>query len=151
MPATPTAPGFTLYIQPEALSVADWREAIVHMAGCLAQAAGLPDAQPLIDSAMEREYSEPTFLGRGMALPHARVAGLAQAGICIAHDPAGIPWHENRAQLIVFLAVPEESPELYLHLMGKLVRWRLRLPDEQLHTPTLPAAAWKEELARLWS
>ncbi len=149
MPTTPTVPGITLHVHPEALSVSGWQEAIAHMAACLAQAAGLPHPQPLIDAAMEREYCEPTFLGKGMALPHARVAGLAQAGVCIAHAPAGIPWHDNRAQLIVFLAVPQEAPELYLQLMSKLVRWRLRLPDEHLVAPTLPAAEWEEELRSL--
>ncbi len=146
-----TAPASELLIHVQAaeLRVSGWQDAIAQLSTTLAQAAGLPDATPLIESAMQREGCEPTYLGKGMALPHARVAGLRAAGVCIAHSPAGIPWHDERAQLLIFLAVPEEKPELYLQLMSRLVRWRLRLADEQLAQPLLPAAEWEEELHTL--
>ncbi len=146
MPADSPASDLLIHVCAEELHAADCREAISHMAGSFARQAGLPDATPLIDSAMQREYCEPTYLGKGMALPHARVAGLAGAGVCIAHSAAGIPWHGERAHLIVFLAVPEEAPELYLKLMSRIVRWRLRLPDSALTSPTLPAEAWERRL-----
>ncbi len=138
-----------LHIQTEPLLAADAGEAIHTLAGILAQKAGLASSLPLVESAMQREATEPTFLGRGMALPHARVAGLAAAGVCIAHAPAGVPWNGERAQLVIFIAVPDEQPELYLQLMSRLVRWRLRLEDAALAQPLLPAAAWEVELAAL--
>ncbi len=130
----------------EELHAANQQEAIELLAAALAPRAGLADPRPLVDSAMQREDFEPTYIGRGMALPHARVAGLSCAGVCIAHASAGIPWHAEHARLVVFIAVPEEAPELYLHLMSRVVRWRLRLNDAVLDAPTLPAAAWEEEL-----
>ncbi len=141
-----SAPRLLIHVQEEELSAHGQSDAIAQLAAAFAREAGIADPQPLIHSAMQREESEPTCLGKGMALPHARVPGLPCAGVCVAHASAGIPWHEERAQLIMFLAVPEEAPELYLHLMSRLVRWRLRLPADALNSPTLPAAAWEQEL-----
>ncbi len=144
--AMPATPELLITIQETELHAADWKEAISRLATQFACEAGLTDATPLMESAMQREDCEPTYIGKGMALPHARVAGLEKAGVCVAHSAAGIPWHAERAQLIIFIAVPEEAPELYLQLMSRLVRWRLRLPEEALAAPTLPAATWREEL-----
>ncbi len=141
-----TTPDILISVQAEELHAANQHEAIELMAAALAPKVGLADPRPLVESAMQREDFEPTYIGRGMALPHARVAGLCHAGVYIAHASAGIPWHAERARLIVFLAVPEEAPELYLHLMSRVVRWRLRLNDAVLDAPDLPAAAWEEEL-----
>ncbi len=110
-------------------------------------AARLPCAAAVLrDSALEREASEPTYLGKGMALPHARVAGLERSGICVAHAAAGITWHGEKAQLIVFLAVPEEAPELYLQLLSRLLRWRLGLPEDALDAPGIPTDTWRQQL-----
>ncbi len=147
---TSTAPEILIHVVEEELMVAHAAEAIAQMAATLASKVGIASAQPLIDSAMQRESSEPTFLGKGMALPHARVAGLASAGVCIAHSVAGVAWQSEKAQLIIFLVVPEEQPELYLQLMSKLVRWRLRLSDTQLTQPTLPAQQWEADLQALF-
>ncbi len=151
MPVPPSAqlPELLIHVQAEELCAANQQEALSQMAAILARKAGLPNARALLDSALQREESEPTYLGKGMALPHARVAGLPCAGVCVAHAAAGIPWQTERAQLLIFLAVPEETPELYLHLMSRLVRWRLRLADSDLARPLLPAAEWKQTLYTL--
>ncbi len=148
--ATPApAHPFLLHVQAEPLRAANHVEAIALLAATLAQKAGLADARALVHSALQREESEPTYLGKGMALPHARVAGLPCAGVCVAHAAAGIPWNAERAQLVIFLAVPEERPELYLQLMSRLVRWRLRLPADALESPTPPTTVWEDELRAL--
>ncbi len=140
------SPELLITVQAEELRAADQKDAISQMATSHARQAGLADARPLVDSAMQREDSEPTYLGKGMALPHARVAGLRCAGVYIARSREGIPWHAQRAHLIVFLAVPDETPELYLQLMSRVVRWRLRLSDDALTAPCLPAEDWEREL-----
>ncbi len=145
----PSKPRLLLTVQAEELRAASWQAAISEMAAIVTAQAGLPSAQPLIDSALLREDCEPTYLGKEMALPHARVEGLPCAAVCVAHSVAGIPWHEGTAHLIIFLAVPEEAPELYLHVLSRVIRWRLRLEDTALRCPLLPAAAWEQELHRL--
>ncbi len=148
MQTLPSAPVSDLLISvvSDDLPPCSWQEALELMASRLAELAALPSAAPLVESAMQREDCEPTYLGKGMALPHARVAGLPCAGICVAHSLAGIAWHEQRAHLVVFLAVPEEAPELYLKLLSRLVRWRLSLAEELLSCRSLPAEDWEREL-----
>lgn len=79
-------------------------------------------AEELVQSALEREAMDTTYIGRGLAIPHARVEGLSSAAIYTAHAPAGIDWNGNSATTIVLLAVPAEQPELYLQMMSSVVR-----------------------------
>ncbi len=148
MAATTTSPvpELCIHVLAEELQAIDQQNAIIQLASALAQKSGMGTAEAFIESAWQREQSEPTYLGRGMSLPHARVAGLASAGVCVSHSSAGIPWPTEPAQLIIFLAVPEEQPELYLQLMSRLVRWRLQLSEAELTQPLLPAPQWEREL-----
>lgn len=86
------------------------------------------DAAEVERSAVEREQLEPTYVGRGMAVPHARIAGLPCAAVYVARCPAGIPWPDEVARVVVFTAAPEESPNVYLQLLAGVTRWRLRYP-----------------------
>lgn len=79
-------------------------------------------------AALLREESEPTYVGRGMAVPHARVSGLPLAAMYVARSHKGISWGGGEARLIVFTAAAEEKPEQYLQLLSAAMRWRLRFP-----------------------
>lgn len=83
-------------------------------------------ADEMFCSALERETQEPTYVGRGLAIPHARVAGLGRAYINIARSQGGILWPEEAATTIVLLAVPAEQPDLYLQLLRRIVQWRMK-------------------------
>ena len=83
-------------------------------------------AEALTASALEREALEPTYVGRGLAVPHARVAGLPAAAVYVAHCTSPIPWPEEQADTVILLAVPAEQPELYLQLLSKIMRWRMK-------------------------
>ena len=77
----------------------------------------------LAASALSREAEEATYLGRGLAVPHARVAGLSAAAVLVMRD-ASVPWPTEPADCGVLLCVPEEMPELHLQLLSRVVRWR---------------------------
>ena len=79
----------------------------------------------LVEAALTREDEESTWLGRGLAVPHARVAGLPCAAVYVACAP-GIAWPEEPADCVALLCVPAECPDLYLQLLSKLVRWRMK-------------------------
>ena len=81
--------------------------------------------------AWERELVEPTYIGMGLAVPHARVRGLSQAGLFMAYSQAGIPWPHEEAQFVALLVVPWEAPEMHLLLLSRLVRWRKRLTEAE--------------------
>lgn len=86
------------------------------------------DSSAVETAAILREESEPTYVGRGMAVPHARVSGLPLAAMYVARSRKGIPWGGGDARLIVFTAAAEERPEQYLQLLSAAMRWRLRFP-----------------------
>lgn len=81
--------------------------------------------------AWEREQVEPTYIGMGLAVPHARVHGLSQAGLYMAYSQGGIPWPHEEAQFIALLVVPWEAPEMHLLLLSRLVRWRKNLTEAE--------------------
>lgn len=97
-------------------------------------------------SSCERELAEPTYVGHGMAVPHARVAGLPGAVAYVARSRAGIAWGSGTAQVVVFTAAPEEQPEVYLQMLSLAIRWRLRFPGGE---EALLSAAPDELLAGL--
>ena len=86
------------------------------------------DSAVVAAAALLREESEPTYVGRGMAVPHARVSGLPLAAMYVARCRRGIPWGGGEARLVVFTAAAEEKPEQYLQLLSAAMRWRLRFP-----------------------
>lgn len=86
------------------------------------------DGSVVETAALLREESEPTYVGRGMAVPHARVAGLSGAAVYVARCRAGMSWGDGVAHLVVFTAAPEEHPELYLQMLAASTRWRLHFP-----------------------
>lgn len=82
-------------------------------------------ATELMNSAWAREQVEPTYLGRGLAAPHARVEGLPTAVVYVAKG-AAVPWPSELADCVTLLCVPAESSELHLQLLSRIVRWRMK-------------------------
>lgn len=81
-------------------------------------------AEGIYADACDREQVESTYIGMGLAVPHARVQGLSRACVYMGFSQAGIPWPHEEAHLIALLVVPWENPELHLQLLSRLVRWR---------------------------
>ncbi len=115
---------------PETMSSAELVRLLAHE---VAAQLGV-DSSVVETAALLREESEPTYVGHGMAVPHARVAGLPGAVAYVARSRAGIAWGSGTAQVVVFTAAPEEQPEVYLQMLSCAIRWRLRFPggDEAL-------------------
>lgn len=86
-------------------------------------------AADVADSALAREAEESTLVGRGLAVPHARLEGLSHPCICLAASP-GLDWNGGRATLIALLAVPAEQPEWHLRLLSALARYVSAHPGE---------------------
>jgi multiphosphoryl transfer protein len=77
----------------------------------------------------ERERIVSTYLGNGIALPHgtneARTAVL-RTGLAVVQFPAGVPWGDERARLVIGLAATSEE-----HI-GILSRLASILDDDEL-------------------
>ncbi|MCI6982432.1 MAG: PTS sugar transporter subunit IIA [Akkermansia muciniphila] len=131
-----SSPLLHLFVIREPLEASDSCAAIRLLAQeCLRRCSGFGLPADLAALAREREEEIGTYLGHGTALPHARVPGLAGPLLCVARSSAGIPWPEQRAHLIFFLAVPEHQPELYLQFVSRLLRWRTKAPASLLEGP----------------
>lgn len=83
------------------------------------------DAAHIVDSLATRERLGSTGLGHGIALPHARIKGLAQPvaafvrlGLPISFDaPDGKPVSD-----LLVLLVPEQASEAHLQLLAELAQ-----------------------------
>lgn len=111
-----------------------------------ALAAELSDTETerIIASALAREEEESTYLSHGLAVPHARLEGLAAPLVALASCEGGIDWKGERATLIALLVVPVERPELHLALLGALAR-ALSAARKQGTSLSLPALAERLE------
>jgi phosphocarrier protein FPr len=76
-----------------------------------------------------RERIVSTYLGNGIALPHGTNEGrtaVRRTGLAVAQFPAGVPWGEERAYLVIGLAALAEE-----HI-GVMARLATILGDEAL-------------------
>lgn len=126
---------------------AGYLEVVTLMAQELSDSVPGTDAAQVVRCALEREACEATYVGRGMAVPHARVPGLDKAMVYIARSRGGITWQRGTATLVVLLAVPEECAELHLQLLGQLMRWRLMQVTDEQSILAMPAAELQASVA----
>jgi len=85
--------------------------------------AELPvSAQRAADAVAERESRLCTYLGRGVAVPHARLEGLAKPCVVFARSERGIPvpGKEEKARLLFILLTPADQPKTQLRLLARL-------------------------------
>ncbi|MBM4156537.1 MAG: CBS domain-containing protein [Lentisphaerae bacterium] len=79
---------------------------------------------------MSREASGSTELVPGVALPHARLAGLSRPRVSIGVSRAGIPFAAGQppVHVIVLVLTPVDDPGAYLRILAALMQ-RLREID----------------------
>lgn len=94
-------------------------------AGLLARNPGI-DQKTVLDAVVQREKEMNTALGKGVALPHARIAGFQGVGMAVARLREPISYNgkdaDHHVWLVVLLVVPFEEPQLVLKLMALSAR-----------------------------
>ena len=106
------------------LSARSRREAIHELVAAACQSAKL-DANTVEVSAWEREQITATGIGNGVALPHARVAGLSEPLVAVGLSEAGIDFDApdgEPAHAIFLILTPREEPNAQLQLASELAR-----------------------------
>ena len=132
-----------LRVRPALLPAGDWAGTLRLLAGEAAEAMGEGvDAARVYADAYERELADTTYIGMGVAVPHARVEGLSRAGLYAALSRPGIAWPHESAHLVALLVAPWEAPEMHLQLLSRLVRWRRKVTEPEM-------AEWAEAPKRL--
>ncbi len=87
----------------------------------------MPAARDVIlDAVIKREKSMPTYLGKGLAIPHCRLSGLESPVLFFGRSETGIPLDDDgstdRIELIFILLTPDhmawQQPRLLADLVG---------------------------------
>lgn len=122
-------------IKPEAVAVVDVgdKHAILEQLGqAFARSWGL-DAADVLEHLGERERLGSTGFGRGVAIPHARIAGLARpvAALLKLRQPVDFAAADGMPVDLVFgLLSPENSGATHLHALAAISRL---MRDERVH------------------
>ncbi len=87
-----------------------------------------------VKAVLERESDGSTVIMDGLALPHARIEGLAEPRIAVATSERGVEWpgEESAVHVIFLLLIPQDKPALYLQILRALTT--ALKDDATLHT-----------------
>jgi mannitol/fructose-specific phosphotransferase system IIA component (Ntr-type)/CBS domain-containing protein len=79
-------------------------------------------AEKVIAAVEEREARMSTYLGHGVAVPHARLDGIDKACLSFARFDEGIPvpGQEERARFMFILLTPAGNPKIQLRLLARV-------------------------------
>ena len=89
------------------------------------KADGVPDLLPFYHAALVREYLVNTVVGPGIALPHARIHGLARTCLAVGRCRQAIRWGSSEwvpVRLVFLSAVPATDAADYLGMLSGLTR-----------------------------
>lgn len=89
--------------------------------------------EQIVKAIDERERIVETYLGNGLGMPHARVAGLAKPVVFVIRSPKGIPYRGNqeRAYLLMVLLSPAGQPRVHQRLQAVIAT----IMDESEYIP----------------
>lgn len=114
------------------LQAADAASAIEQLAAAMNGLPGLVSAEQLVADVLGRESCTSTFLGDGVALPHARTDAVTQVVVAVGRSLAGVPFwsRQHLAHLVVLIGCPRADANAFLEtsklLLGKLHHARVR-------------------------
>jgi nitrogen PTS system EIIA component len=115
-------------IAPEAvlpsLRVHTKKQLLQELAARAAQLSGVPERR-IFESLLERERLGSTGMGQGIAIPHARVAGLTRILGVFVRLESPIPYEaidEQTVDLVFLLLTPEEAGADHLKALATVSR-----------------------------
>lgn len=80
---------------------------------------------PALDQILARETTESTGIGRGIAVPHARVTGMKQLACAVGRIPAGLDFKavdRMPVHLIFLICYPPSEQTTYLNFVATVAR-----------------------------
>lgn len=100
------------------------REALCQLAAEAAEITGLP-VETIEDALMARERLGSTGVGRGVAIPHGKIAGLDKIVALFARLPTPIDFDavdDEPVDIIFVLLAPEDATAAHLRALAKASR-----------------------------
>jgi CBS domain containing-hemolysin-like protein len=76
----------------------------------------------IVKAVLERERAMSTYLGNGLAIPHARLEGMDKPALLFARSDAGIPikGRDDKAHFLFVLLTPSGSPRVQVRLLARI-------------------------------
>ena len=108
----------------EALQSHDAREAIGELAGEAARSTGIPKGE-VVEAVWRRERIMSTALECGVAVPHARLPGLADPLIVIGISDSGVQFHARNdinCRILILILTPPENSDAQVTILSDIAR-----------------------------
>ncbi|WP_244927471.1 fructose-specific PTS transporter subunit EIIC [Nocardioides sp. W7] len=102
----------------------DKHDVIRALAGVVSDAGRATDVDQIVADALARETTSPTGLPGGIAIPHCRTAGVAEATLAFARldPPVDFGAKDGPADLAFLITAPAGGDATHLQLLTKLAR-----------------------------
>lgn len=122
-------------------------EALREIVATITNAADVAEPDKLLAEVTAREQAHSTYMGRGVAFPHARTTLVTKIVLGIGRSADGVPFGPNGelAHLLFVLAVPQRMAMDYLICVGALAR----LVKDEKTRAGLDVATTADELVEL--
>ncbi|MEO5721876.1 MAG: PTS sugar transporter subunit IIA [Chthoniobacterales bacterium] len=106
------------------LKARDRREALHEIVATMSVSGSLRETEKFFSEVLAREEVHTTFMGNGVAFPHARTELTDEIVLGIGRSVVGVPFGEKgeRAHLIFVVGVPKRMVTDYLVCVGALAR-----------------------------
>ena len=104
-------------------AAASQADAIDQLVALQVAAGNVSDADGYKAGVLAREAEFSTAVGDGIAIPHAKVAAVAKAGLAAMTVPGGVDWSapdDAPCDLIFAIAAPEGENNVHLEMLAKL-------------------------------
>lgn len=105
------------------VAAASQADAIDQLVALHVAAGNVTDAEGYKAGVLAREAEFSTAVGDGIAIPHAKVAAVAKAGLAAMTVPGGVDWNapdDAPCDLIFAIAAPEGENNVHLEMLAKL-------------------------------
>lgn len=106
------------------LRAEDAAGAIGEIAQALRAAPGMLDVPALVQAVRQRETQASTYLGGGVAIPHARTDAVDQLVIGVGLSRQGLRWGPSieLARLVFLVGVPRDEDHGYLAVVRRITQ-----------------------------
>ena len=101
------------------------RRGVIHELTAAACEVGGLDAQTVEDAVWSREEALSTGVGKGVAIPHARINGLRESLVAVGISTTGIDFDApdgGPAHVIFLILTPESDPSAQLVIASQIAR-----------------------------
>lgn len=100
-------------------------DALKELAHLLYDKKKMKDVGPALDQIMSREVTESTGIGRGIAVPHARVPGMKTLACAVGRIPEGLDFmavDRKPVHLIFLICYPPVEQTTYLNFIATVAK-----------------------------